>query len=1448
MKILFFLIFLFLIMSSMQLLAQQDIFITGKVFNSTTQQPIAFASVALKNNNLGVISNADGDFVIPSNPIFQPDSLIITFIGFKRTTIPFSALSISRINKIYITPMPLELSGVEVVAKGKKIDPEKIIRRAIRNIRRNCPAEPFNYVSYYRDYQKKGNTYINLNEAIVQTLDNGFNKYSTTNTFRLLDFRQNMDFQRLDIPPFYGNISSAAFDNPDKFIQNAILPDQGGNELFILMIHDPVRNSRTQTFSFINTLYQDFITNHSFSGATTVYSNNTLLYKISFTAKRGLTGDSLLVSGNIYIQPENYAIHKIEYSGSYVLKGNKTKNMYDVDIEYGRENSADSLMALKYISFNNIFNTVDKTDSTYFRILGSYTDPDDLSNSTLLIYFNRNLDVKTASIEDNYEISLEGEKALISDISVIGDKVIIKIEHKKVSDWVKPHIEVAARNINDINGNILNQTKKLEYYQYRELFVQEYNKPISISESCFMQNVPLIQNCISKYSGNQKYWMNTPINPDTSEVAQSLVFADFDSGSTGNNTSIETDSDKFQLALLPALSSNSKSFSELSDSPVGKHLSDQQKSIGSDQLFVQLDRNVYTPGDTIYFAAYVRDQFTGAFGSKTTAMYALLFNEDKVKVDSSRFKIRNSAVSGWMVIPEKAEPGKYHFAAFTSSMQNYDPADAFQIDLFVKKLSSNPDKITISFNKEIYYPGDILEATVRITDPVGSPVNKQKFNGSLSAGKYFVQSAETQTNKKGESLIKFTIPDTIASPPRFKVVTQKSTNNESVIKDVSVPYEDPYFELRFLPEGGTFIEGLRQRIGFNATNFKGEPVLIEGLLKNSSGSVLDTIKSGTFGPGCFSCISQPGLYVEIFKGAATEKIWPLPVPSTEGFSFHITPVDSRSFVVEVESNKYSCDTVTVSGVMNLTEVFSQELILNKKKHFVVKTDELPSGIATITLFNKNLRPIAERLFYVNNDKHLKFNIKSDKYYDPGQETELEISVTDGQGNPAEGYFSIAVTDSARGINSELFSPGIEYAFNYHPFFPGNLPPKVLAKGIENITDAERDLLLMVYGWSRINWDPTQEKPGDNQLTNYDMLNMRILYALQGHRAGRSMDLVSLEGPSIMHLTTNIGGEIHLPLDSLPEITRSVVLMPDVNTKNKALSSMLSIPYNEQYFKSNKLFIPQASIPSVGFNVAMPARHISSGELISSPADSYIPLGEGVIQLPEVTIKARPIEKKFYHDKYEEEYQYTNIKSLDYKLLWSSSSLEIAIRKLVNPFSITDKSVILRAPRSFFGGPVPALIVLDGQPLYTYGWPMVSSISPSQVTSLTILNSPRGYTMYGAAAQGGVIFINTMSSDPNLKKLHSDWISQNKKDKMLIPIEIYRPTIEFYNPTKAEKDADPVFQNRATIFWESEVYFDGEEPLKIRYTNSKHQGPVTITINGVSVDNLFGNGKAGYVVQ
>lgn len=867
---------------------------------------------------------------------------------------------------------------------------------------------------------------------------------------------------------------------------------------------------------------------------------------------------------------------------------------------------------------------------------------------------------------------------------------------------------------------------------------------------------------------------------------------------------------------------------------VESFLAIRQKNTCQDQLFVHLDRNVYLPGDTLYFQAYVRNRYTTLFNSESTSLYALLTNEQQAMVDSSRFRIDNSTASGWMVLPPAAVPGNYHFTAFTSGMQNNDPLEAFQLDLKVREPSTNQNRLSIVLAKERYAPGDTLEATIRITDPWGNPIRQQRYFSTLTGGNKLAKSKESETNNKGEALIKFVLPDSLTTAPELKIVCKQSGGTNGLVSNYSIPLLEQNIELRFLPEGGTFVEGVEQKIGFNATNAKGDPVRIEGLLKNSLGSVLDTIRSGEFGPGSFYCTGRSGLYVQLTKGGALQKSWPLPDPSITGISLAVIPADSKTIAVELQSNIYSGEQMTVTGTLNMVKFFSQEINLTQKQRLLVDTEKLPAGVATITLFDKEMKPVSERLVYLNSVKHLNFTVSpKEANTKAGAENEVTVAVTDGEGRASEGFFSIAITDSVRGIASDLFAPGIEYTYCYHPNFPGNLPASVLARGVEKLTDEERDLLLMVYGWTKINWDLKNVKSNGAGLLNYDLLKLKVLYAGKNHKADRSLNLVSLEGAFTHHLIANEEGEMVLPLDSLSPMTSSVIMMPDVKSKNKATGAMMSIPYNEQYFKSEKLLVRQPLLPAEKYRIATP--------------DQPFAMEEHTIEIPEITVVGHQPEK-IYKDEFEKLYQADHVKSLDYEPLWSSSNLETAIRKLAFPYKITTENIYLHATRTILKGPIPALIVLDGMPLYDQGWPRVNSLSPSEVTSLTILDSKNGFIRYGEMAQGGVIFINTRSSNPDLVKQRTRWNLQNKNDKMLIPISLYRPRVECYNPSRAAVDANPLLQRRATIFWQSECYFGGKEGVKFRIPNLNHAGPVVISVNGVSVDNLVGSGRGRFVVQ
>jgi hypothetical protein len=491
------------------LFAQQESFIRGKVIVSGTRYPVQFATVRLKENQIGVFANADGDFRISNNRAFKTDSLVITCIGYRRNSFAISDLSDSLINKIPLIPATYNLGEVKVIASRKKLKSVDVIARAIRNIKKNYPVKPFNYICYYRDYQKKDSNYMNLNEAVIQVLDDGFKSLSIYNQYRLLDFRKNVDFPRIKISPYYDLTNTAEGYNPDKYIPSASLGDQFGNELFVLMVHDAIRNFQTRSFSFIDIMSQDFMTNHYFDVPEPVYDNNMLLYKIYFNAKSRLSGDSLLATGAIYIQPRDYSIHKIEYTCYYNLKGKQKKEMFNIDIEYGYESSFGSPMLLKYISFNNLFRVIDPVDSSYFKVVDSYLLPKNISNSTIILVFNNRIDPASGTQKGNFDISIGDKLARIKSLEVKGKRLIITLRENNLHSGDEK-FSVVLRNVKDINGAVVNRRKTVELNQFRELFVQDYNQPLQFRDSCYIKYIPLESNCISKTLTTDRYWMNTP--------------------------------------------------------------------------------------------------------------------------------------------------------------------------------------------------------------------------------------------------------------------------------------------------------------------------------------------------------------------------------------------------------------------------------------------------------------------------------------------------------------------------------------------------------------------------------------------------------------------------------------------------------------------------------------------------------------------------------------------------------------------------------------------------------------------------------------------------------------------------------------------------------------------------------------------------------------------------
>jgi hypothetical protein len=294
-------------------------------------------------------------------------------------------------------------------------------------------------------------------------------------------------------------------------IFDKLIPETDSNYeygLISLWAQDPVRNFNVRSFPFVEILSQNFIDNHNFSPASEAFSDNLRLFKITFNGKTAIIGDSLLVSGAIYVQPDNYSIYKLEYSCYNNAVGRRLKKLFSISLEYGID-PEDSLMHLKYISMSRLYKVFDTEDKSYFRLRNSGWDILTNLNPTLTLSFNNKVDPVTASMKENFLIMIGEREIQIKNIQVVGEKIYLRFKKEDVKA-ITDSIEVYVRVLKDQYGNILDKRIPIEVYQYRELFVQENMKSRSSPDDGIDKNSSPVRDTIPLKERKKKYWMNTP--------------------------------------------------------------------------------------------------------------------------------------------------------------------------------------------------------------------------------------------------------------------------------------------------------------------------------------------------------------------------------------------------------------------------------------------------------------------------------------------------------------------------------------------------------------------------------------------------------------------------------------------------------------------------------------------------------------------------------------------------------------------------------------------------------------------------------------------------------------------------------------------------------------------------------------------------------------------------
>jgi len=151
--------------------AQSTLSVSGTLIDSETEEPLVFATIGIKDENVSTVSNSLGkfDFHIPQR--FRDGIMVISMMGYDNREVPVRQL----INKDTILfKLNKATKYLEEVVITDSLSGPDIIRIAVLRIKQNFPAEPFLLDGFYRDVKKLGGKYFSLLEAAVKIYDQDY--------------------------------------------------------------------------------------------------------------------------------------------------------------------------------------------------------------------------------------------------------------------------------------------------------------------------------------------------------------------------------------------------------------------------------------------------------------------------------------------------------------------------------------------------------------------------------------------------------------------------------------------------------------------------------------------------------------------------------------------------------------------------------------------------------------------------------------------------------------------------------------------------------------------------------------------------------------------------------------------------------------------------------------------------------------------------------------------------------------------------------------------------------------------------------------------------------------------------------------------------------------------------------------------------------------------------
>ncbi|MET0392817.1 MAG: hypothetical protein ABW019_06730 [Chitinophagaceae bacterium] len=428
-----------------------------------------------------------------------------------------------------------------------------------------------------------------------------------------------------------------------------------------------------------------------------------------------------------------------------------------------------------------------------------------------------------------------------------------------------------------------------------------------------------------------------------------------------------------------------------------------------EKIFVHHDRPHYRPGDTLWLKGYILSGPEHMASDSSRLAYIELINAQHEVVKRISTPSYLGLFTASITLHEKHFPqGGYLLRAYTRYGQNFGDSLFFQSRFTIIDPRATTWQTAVH---QLSFANNQLLVSARLTGANREPIANRAVSVRLRSKNNLLFRTRVLTDASGNFSIDTLLQDAGPGQLLLEIAGEDHLKMELPVQTG----EQQPIDLQFLPEGGSFLAGRPQRLGFKALNASGKGIEVKGIIKDSKGAAITGFASIHKGMGIVSFTPRAGeAYTAVLDNGLSV---PLPAPQASGMLLQVTgspSADSIRLRIESSPDLYGRTAYFTACSQGLTAARGWFTLSPAGFSFSLGRNQLLPGISVITVYDEQLQPANARAVFTPHRDSLQLSLTPHKaVYGSKDSVSLRLQVRNSYGEAASGSFSVAVLDTSQ---------------------------------------------------------------------------------------------------------------------------------------------------------------------------------------------------------------------------------------------------------------------------------------------------------------------------------------------------------------------------------------------------------------------------------------------------